>query len=542
MAAEAAGSLRDRSRQPGPGERRGRPGDGAQLAVAAYGIVAALLVVFQLVVLARRQWVSDSWIHLGTIAEVVARPLDPREPLTGEAVNFPYYSPWAMVLGWTARLTSVGPGVVLAVAGTISTVLFLLALYALVRRLTRHAWAPVIALLTLLLVHGTQQFFWSGFVSLNTFSVGSTWPWVPATAGWFWLWRCTLPPLPPHPSPGSAEPAPEVTTTVSTTASTTPRRRTRIPWVFLVLPGLVLLVHPFTFAIAALSCAVTALAARPLSWTWRVGLLSLVSVCLTVLWPWQALSGLLGDPAGFDGYHAFFYRATMAKVGLCLLAVPALVTRSVRLRGRDPLTWCFVAGWVVFGAGWAIGLESLARVLPLSEVSAALALAVTLTARQRVLRYGLRLVTVAALVAGSLGQLSALTRLVTTEDGAPPARMLVAPYPRLDVLWRHARPDDVVISNNPIVAREFSSHRLRAVAPQWPSPGVADAATRIADQRAMLARGTTAARRAALFDRYDVRWIVWRGRTVPAWLADSTNVVERGRDDTILLRVDRPAT
>ena len=478
----------------------------------AYWILSSLVVLAAAVSTAHGDWVSDSWIHLGAIHEMSRDFWSPVEPLVGEDVPFPYFSPWTAVGALGVRLFSVTPFQVLAVFAVVSPLVLVHSLHRLVRAVSPAPWAPVAVLAALLTVWGTRAFFWSGFLSLNTLVVGSSWPSVLATAFWFYLWAAVW----------------------------TSTRMTRgLIATLLVVPGVLLLFHPFTFLSAATACAITVLLRWPRQ-RWLSGAVpSLISVGLAALWPWISLGDLLDNPRGFDGFHVFFYDDVMAKFGLLLLTIPAIVLRLGRQR-TDPLGWSVLAGVGIWAAGGVLHVESLGRVIPLASTAAAVALAVaaaealqpadagsTGTARPRgasAARSVVVLAWVVAVAVGSMTQSNAWSR-ITVDDAArrnpDDGTHLISPYPVVTDLWASIPSGSVVVARDPRVARQLPASGLFSVAPQWPSPGVTDTPRRVDDEAAILSAKTSPELREELLTRYDVGWIVWPdAKKTPTWLAE----------------------
>jgi hypothetical protein len=491
---------------------------GGRGATLAYGVLAGLVVLAASVSTLHGEWVSDSWIHLGAIHEMSRDFWSPVEPLVGEDVPFPYFSPWTAVGAAAVRLVGVTPQQVLAVFGIVSPILLVHALYRLVRAVSPAPWAPVAVLAAFVTVWGSQAFFWSGFLSLNTLVVGSSWPSVLATALWFHLWAGVW-------------------------AST--RMTRRLAAALLTVPGVLLLIHPFTLLCAATACALTVLLRWPRQ-RWAGGaLLALVSVGVGSLWPWTSLPDLLTNPRGFDSFHAYFYRDVFVKFGLLLLTIPAIALRLWRER-TDPLAWSAIAGVGIWVAGGVLGVESLSRVLPLATTAATIALGVAVAEAfhredaasaaptrppgATLVKALVVLTWVVAVGLGSVTQASAWSRVTLDEEARldpHDGNHLVAPYPNVDTLWARVPQGSVVIARDWRIARQLSAQGLFTVAPPWPSPGVTDTAQRIDDQAAILSGTTAPTMRDELLNRYDVAWILWpTARRVPEWLSERGVPVE----------------
>lgn len=506
-----------------------RPG---RLPALAYAVLGALLLALLALTAPHGEWVSDSWIHAATVGEVARHPLHPLEPLTGEHVPFAYFSPWAMALGAVMRLTGSSVWVVLTAGGLAGTALLLTAWYRFVRALTAARWAPVLGLALMLLLWGTGTWFWSGFPMLGSLSLGFVWPSVLAGACWFELWRTAL-------------------------RIDTVHRAYRLV-VFAVLPGLTLLVHPFTAALAALSVLLTLAvrlrrAPRPVV---EAAVAAVVSGLAALAWPWISVRAMLGDQAGFDAIHHMLYQDPVGKYALLPLILPALAVRVVRDR-RDPLFWTAAVCAAGVAAGAVTGSWSLGRLGPGVVLPGHAALAVLLAEcwqSRAALRRGTRVA--AAVLAGLTGlalvvgaEANAWTVARALPGGTLRARAEAAthaqlPYPRLGWLAGHVRDGDVAVANNWQTRRELPTYGLRSVRTQWPSPGVPDEARRAADEDRILGWApATADQRAALLARYHVRWILWRPTAhTPTWPYPGARLVACGPGRIALLRVDPAAT
>jgi hypothetical protein len=464
-----------------------------------YWIVSALLLGLFALTARNGEWISDTWIHSATISEVARHPWHPLEPLTGEAVSFPYFSPWAMLLGWFVRLTGLPVFTVLTLAGLASTAAFLAAWARLVRAFAEAPWAPLLCLLCLLLLWGAGHWYWSGFPSLATFSVGFTWPSVLAAAMWFELWRAALRLV----------------------------ELGRIPLVvaFLVLPGLIVLIHPFTAVVATVSVGLT-LAVR-----WRTGgirvlrvvLLAVVSGLLAFVWPWAGLRTLLANPAGFDAIHHQLYGWRMFVIRWVLVAVtiPALLVRLRRHR-FDPLPWTAAACAAGVLVGGITHVWSLGRLGPGIAIPGCLALGVALAdalnRRQRLApsaRWaygGLAIATCIALLIGARANAWAMARAVPDAGMRARAERLTgspAPYPRIAWIAASVHAGDVAVTNDWQVRRELPTYGVRTVELPWPSPAVTDGPARASAERILLRPATPEATRRRLLEAYHVSWLVW---------------------------------
>ncbi|MGA8116029.1 MAG: hypothetical protein WCA46_20410, partial [Actinocatenispora sp.] len=494
-------------------------------AALCYLLLGVLLLVLFGVTATRGEWVSDSWIHAATVSEVARHPLHPLEPLTGERAPFAYFSPWAMVLGWLVKATGLSVWTVLTTAGLFCTALLLTAWYRLVRVFTAARWAPPVALVLLCLLWGTGAWFWSGFPSLGTMTVGFTWPSVLAAALWFEAWRTAL--------------------------RVDSVRRAYAVAVFAVLPGLVLLIHPFTAVLAGVSVGITLLGRLRVA-PRRVLLVAVTAVLSGVLatrWPWIDMTSMFGDKATFDSIHYPLYRDLGKNFLLLVLTVPALLWR-LRAARSDPLFWTAA----VCGAGAVVGglthVWSLGRLGPGVALPGQLALAVLLaeswdarrrlTAASRALVGALAGLTGVALVVGGNANAWAVARALPDAQRASAERRTDAlpPYPPMSWISPHVAGGGAGIANYWLVRRQLPVYGLRTVEPPWPSPGVPDESRRvIAEERMLGWQPATRTERNRLLARYHVRWIVWRPTArAPRWPFPGARRVACGPQRMALLR------
>ncbi len=502
-------------------------------ALAGYLILGAALLLLLAVTAKHGEWVSDSWIHAATVSEVARHPWHPLEPLTGEHAPFAYFSPWAMLLGWLMRLTGLPVFTVLTGAGLAGTGLLLASWYRLVRAWTSAPWAPVHCLLLLLLLWGTGAWFWSGFPALGTLTVGFTWPSVLAAAGWFETWRAAL------------------------RLDILPTRRLML--LFTLLPGLILLIHPFTAVLAAVSVGITLLG-RLRAAPRRIAIIavaSLVSGLLAAAWPWISLPAMFGDQAVFDTIHHPLYRDLAQHYLLLALTAPALLLRLRRDRS-DPLFWTALVCAAGLTVGYLTRTWSLARLGPGVALPGQLALGVLLaeawTARRQrhstAVRVGgtvLGTLTCLALLVGCYANAWAIARAVPGDarrSHAERATDAQLPYPPMSWISAHVATGEVGVANYWFVRRQFPVYGLRTVQTPWPSPGVPDEARRTADEARILGwSSTTARQRSQLLAHYRVQWIIWRPTAhTRQWPYPGARLVTCGPQGMSLLRVDPAVT
>jgi hypothetical protein len=500
-----------------------------------FAVVSVLLLGLLALTASNGEWLSDTWIHSATLSEVARHPLHPLEPLTGEAASFPYFSPWAMTLGWFMHLTGASVFVTLTIGGLISTAFLLLSWRRFALVLSPSRGAPLLSLSILLLLWGTRQWFWSGFPGIGTLTVGFTWPSIFAAAMWFTLWRNAL-------LLGQV------------------RMRATVAC-FLTLPGLILLVHPFTAAIAGLSVALTILP----RWTRHRRHVIVAVACaaasglLAAAWPWMRLSDLTSDTGGFDDIHRMLYGHSMFITAwvLTLVTVPALGLRLRRNR-LDPLAWTAIVCALGLAAGRLTQVWSLGRLGPGVALPGQFALAAELVngwrdrrAQSVAVRRGyasLGLASLLALFVGLNASLWAVARAIPNpfhaqRVSAEKTTHASALYPALGWMSGYLHDGDTAVTNYWEIRRELPTYGLRTVMPPWPSPGLDDQQQRTNDESEILSAKISESTRQRLLSKYHVAWIIWSpSATAPNWPFPGARTVACSSPGIVLLRIDPTAT
>ncbi len=497
----------------------------------AYWLAATLLLALLAETARHSEWMSDTWIHAATVSEVARHPLHPVEPLTGEHVPFPYFSPWAMVLGWCMRLSGASVFTVLTAAGLLSTGALLAAWKRLVNVMSPARSAPLVCLACLLLLWGTGTWFWSGFPSIGTLSIGFTWPSVLATAMWLELWRTAL------------------------LVGELPRAHGML--VFAVLPGVLLLMHPFTASLAAVAVGAT------LAGQWRtsrqrvldVSACAIASGLLALLWPWISLRILIANPSGFTAIHHLLYESFTKSWILLVLTVPALAARLIANR-KDPFAWtaaiCAV-GVLVGGLTrqWSLGRLGPGIALP-GQLALGCAMADAWTKRSQLrtptwIAYSIAgAATTLALVVGAWANAWAVARALpgtSRRAAAEVATSAPSPYPRVRWIRPYVHTGDVAVANDWQVRRQLPAYGLRTVLPPWASPGLPDQQQRATAELALYHHSTSEKRRQQILRTYRVHWVVWSATaTAPRWPFGGMRLVACGPDGAALLAVDDSLT
>ncbi|MFI1421786.1 hypothetical protein ACH4VX_28225 [Streptomyces sp. NPDC020731] len=480
---------------------------GRTTAVVVAGLVLALLVL----VILRLPWAGDLGMHAATVQRLRHSPLDPGNPLVDADTPSPYYSPWMLLLGTVARVPGLSVFVVLRLAAAAGLALLVTGVWRYVRTLSAHRAAPALALLGLLLLWGTTPFLWSGFLGLNSLALTVSYPstFTLGLAFHFWAWLT-----------GAL------------------RREAGWPvWLGLgALWAVILLCHQFSGVVATVGAVATVLAARrPKRAVWpRLGAGLVVGAVVLWAWPYYDFFALFGAGSGLERVHRVLYGHPVARFGLVLLGVAALVARGWRER-RDPLVVFFGLGALVVAVGWLSGHYSWGRALPAALIPAQLAAALeAVGAGRRRLRAGWTALLAGALLVGGWAQAGTLGYVVPR--GALPAAVEErhrAPWTGYHWITPWVRYGDVVMAEGR-PARQIPAYGPYTVAPGYPDFFLPDEERRVSATETYFGERTPASVRRGVEREYGVRWVVDRGGA----LDDAgLRVVARGPEGQVLYAV-----
>ncbi|WP_371243930.1 hypothetical protein [Streptomyces pimonensis] len=473
-------------------------GAGRTAALAGAGLVLVLLAL----VIVRLPWIGDLGMHAATVQRLRHSPFAPGNPLVDADTPSPYYSPWMLLLGTVARLSGLSVFVVLRLAAAAGLALLVTGVWRYVRTLSAHRAAPALALLSLLLLWGTTPFRWSGFPGLDSLALTVSYPstFTLGLAFHFWAWL-------------------------------TGALRREAGWSAWLGPGalwaVILLCHQFSGVVATAGAAATVLAARrPGRAVWPgLGAGLLVGTGVLWAWPYYDFFALFGAGSGLEAVHRVLYEQPVARFGLALLGVVALVARGRRER-RDPLVVFFALGAAVVAAGWLSGHYSWGRALPAVLIPAQLAAALeAVGAGRRRLRAGWTALLAGALLLGGWAQAGTLGYVVPR--GVLPAVVedrYRVPWTGYHWITPWVRYGDVVMAQGR-PARQIPAYGPYTVAPGYPDFFLPDEERRASATGVYFAEGTPAAVRRGIEREYGVRWVVaGPGESVDAGL----RVVARG--------------
>ncbi|WND37248.1 hypothetical protein RI578_24490 [Streptomyces sp. BB1-1-1] len=470
-------------------------------------VAALVLLLLLLLAVVRLPWAGDLGIHAATVERLRHSLLDPGNPLVDADTPSPYYSPWTVLLGYVAKATGFSVFVVLRLGALVGLGVLVTGVWRYVRVLSARPAAPPLALLSLVLLWGTAQFSWSGFLGLHSLALTVAYPSVLALGLAFHLWAW-----------------------LSWAQGWGARLGCGVLW------AVILLVHQFSGVVASLGALAVACSART---GWRapgrlaVGL-ALGTVVLWV-WPYYDFFALLGAGDGMNAVHRSLYRDLPGRYWLVLVGVAALGVRWWRDR-RDVLVLFFVLGAVVFAAGGVSGHWSWGRVLPAALIPAQLAVALEVVeAGRRAVRAGWACVLGAALVVGVWAQAGTLGYVV--DRGLLPG-VVEAKYREPWTGYHWITP--WVGYGDVVMARKFPSRQIPAygsytVAPGYPDFFLRDEGERVAAARTYFSKGAAGGVRRAIVREYGVRWVVDRGDGLRG--AEGLRAVTRGPDGQILYEV-----
>ncbi|MFI1730347.1 hypothetical protein ACH40E_14155 [Streptomyces acidicola] len=459
----------------------------------------------------------DAGQHAAVVERLKADLLHPAHPMADlPGAGSPYYSPYAVVQGALARLTGLSGWEAVRLAGPVNLAVLLTGIGRFVRTLTPRPWAPVLAVLFMTLLWGTERVLWSGYLGLMSMTTNLGYPSAFAIGLTFWAWAMT-----------------------GTHARGAWAWRGVRAWRGYaglgVLYGLVVLVHPIT-AVASLTGALAIVAAWQRSWrgpvVGRWALTGAVALTVAVAWPYYDVLALPGN-TGVDAIHRRLYEHMGGHFWLALLGVPALWARARRAgdgrwwrAGRDPLVLMFALECLVVAYGWTSGHYTYGRILGLTAVPPQFALAVELAA-PRPWGWARRVLGAAAAAGACVGFLAQAGAVVPRS--LDPVGFAQPPqWPGYGWAARHIRPGEVVITDGYFAGHAIAGYGPNLVAPAWPDPALdeRERARRLAEGRTYLDPASTRAERTAIARRYHVRWLLLtRWRKVP----EEAVVVDRNR-------------
>ncbi|MFE1015084.1 hypothetical protein ACFW4M_27860 [Streptomyces sp. NPDC058794] len=471
-------------------------------------VAALVLLLLLLLAVVRLPWAGDLGIHAATVERLRHSLTDPGNPLVDADTPSPYYSPWTVLLGALAKLTGFSVFVVLRIGALVALGVLVTGVWRYVRTLSGHPAAPPLALLSLVLLWGTEEFSWSGFLGLHSLALTVAYPSVLALGLAFHLWAW-------------------------------PARRPAGRWVWAgcgVLWAVILLVHQFSGVVATLGVLAVVSGSRAGWRVWgRLGGGLVLGVVVLWAWPYYDFFALLGAGDGMNAVHRSLYRDLPGRYWLVLAGVAALGVRWWRDR-RDVLVLFFALGAVVFVAGGVSGHWSWGRALPAALIPAQLAVALEVVGPgRRAARTVWACVLGATLVVGAWAQAGTLGYVA--DRGLLPG-VVEAKYREPWTGYHWITP--WVGYGDVVMARKFPSRQIPAygaytVAPGYPDFFLRDEGERAGAVRAYFSQGAAGGVRRGIVREYGVRWVVDRGDGLRG--AEGLRRVARGPDGEVLYAV-----
>ncbi|OLB80426.1 MAG: hypothetical protein AUI14_06720 [Actinobacteria bacterium 13_2_20CM_2_71_6] len=466
-----------------PRQRRESAGAGAA-ARDPYLYAAVLVVLLSVAFAIQHPWSGDLGMHIATIERLRDNLVHPGNPLVLADVPSPYYSPYTLALALVGKATGLSTLVVFAAAGPVVMALLLYGVRAFVRTLTARPAAPLLALVFVLLLWGKPR-VWSGFFGLWSWPQTMAYPSTLALALMLIFWAALNRTLDRPPS-----------------------------WPRYLGLGLLLaviaLVHPFTFATAALGAAalvaVRAGALAGSTWLW-LGVATAEWLALVLIWPYYPFFKLFGA-TGLDEIHTALYRQPWLYFGLVIVALPALWLRF-RRTPRDPLVLLFVVALVLVVAGWVSGRYALGRMWPAVLLCGQLALAVEIADPPKGLARRVWVgATALACLAGVAVQSPHLVYAVPRSWVPHPLARFYGSWPDYSWITPYVRKGDVVVTDDYYAVRTVPGLGARTIPPAWPDPFLADQRLRWHELAVIHAGSTDPATRAALLAKYHAKWVI----------------------------------
>ncbi|WP_320781146.1 hypothetical protein [Streptomyces sp. CRN 30] len=465
----------------------------------------------------------DAGQHAAVVERLKADLFHPRHPMADlPGAGSAYYSPYAFAQGVFARASGLGGWEVVRLAGPLNLLVLLTGLNRFVRVLTPRPWAPVFALLAMVLLWGTERAWWSGYLGLMSMTGNLGYPSAFAIGLTFWAWALT----------GARA------RDVRRVRYVGPSGLRALPGYagLGVLYGLVLLVHPITSVAAVLGGVALVAGWQP---RWRAAVLGRwaltagAAVLTAAVWPYFDVFALAGDDS-VDALHRKLYTRLVGEFWLAVVVgLPALWLRG-RRSPRDPLVLMFVLDCLVVAYGWVSGHYTYGRILGLALVPLQFAPAVELAA-PRPWPAPRRWLGRAAAAGACLG-------FFTVHAGAlVPAGFPQPPdWPEYSWAARHIGPGEVVITDGYYAGHAIAGYGPNLAAPAWPDPALdeRERRRRERDVERYLDRDSTRAERAAVVRRHHVRWLLLtRWRPVPE---EAVVVAWSERTGEVLARVGSP--
>jgi hypothetical protein len=445
--------------------------------VPRYAVLGAAIAVLLGARSRSAAWIGDFWIYAATVGELAVRPLEPLNPLLGSGYAFAFHSPYALALGFVARISGAAPVDVLVAQGMVNLALLAAALFAFVVTWVRRPSAAFYALLFVVFLWGREPWSFSGFLHLRSLAY-----------------------VLPYPSTFAAAAA------LGTLAAFARLAETPKAWVPLCVGAGALLfaVHPVTALFLWVGLLAWSLGAPRTRVHWMLfAAAAAASFGLALAWPLVPMRELwFGQLARVHEGNDSMYDGPLARIAPALLGLPVLVLRLRRDR-RDPLSIATVLLGLLVVYGGVAGAWTYGRLIAPAVLLLQVALADALAGAEVLLRdrpWPRRLLPAAVaglLVAGSWTVVGEVAR----EARHPGDRLW------LRFLREHVGRDDVVMTDRD-TCWYVPAFAGRVVAYPMHLPFVPDHDQRLAAVGRFFEPGVPESERRALLDRYRVRYVL----------------------------------
>lgn len=280
------------------------PGRAFAAGAAVYLMLCALS--FFVVRPATLLYFTDYWEHRAILDEIVRGGTRLLDPVYGESASSRQYTPWALALGYLARLGHLDVDTAMAWGAMAVSVLFVAGVHAFARAWYPHRWAPPVMLAALTCAWGLPPLIWTGFYAFRSQLHSNYYPASLVFALTFIAWACVLRML-----RGSTPAVPRA-----------------------VLLGAVVacsvVTHPLNAAFLVAGALGFILLEPGIAPSRRAGtaLVIAVGVASTIFWPWfnplsLAGAGLARGQATFNNY--FFFYNPLFVIALAWPAIFALL-------------------------------------------------------------------------------------------------------------------------------------------------------------------------------------------------------------------------
>lgn len=489
---------------------------GALRAASVFNLISASVCVlatlsFFLLALPTFQWFSDYWEHASALRVLAENPLAPTNPHYASFDSDRQFIPMFIALGWLMQLSGISVYAALAIAGTLTTILFFGGCALFARSYFRHPWAPAVTVCVLLFCWGTP-WIWTGFYELRALFYNNFYPASFVLSLTFFFWALVLRML-----GQSALKLPEAAALLSLSA---------LMFVSHQLGALFATGGAMLFLLFDGRGA--SLPARA-----RIVVVIVAGIGLTWWWPYfnpieLTLYGA-GDKEN-EGMPQFYEPLKiLLLIGPALLGLPVLYGMA-RKRIHTAIVLGFVSLFLVYAVGGMAGhpvahrflsyailylhLAIVWKVLSFLPAEEALPLAWLKGTATRRIAVLLAILLACMHIAFSMVDFTRLAyeKVTGKSFGSFPNH----PIPTELAIVAEAIPDDAILFTTTEPALAITALKGKVIARPRPQLMIADGPARSRDNRDFFASGTSDAMRRALIRKYDASHILIRKENIPA--------------------------